>query len=74
MSDTSDVRGDALRDLLDKSLEELDPAELSPLYVELRSLQERYVNPELIAVGGMKQILKVFDKRSNRYVAMARFQ
>jgi serine/threonine protein kinase len=72
MSDSQEVRTHALYKLFDESLEELNPADQSPLYVELRSLQERYIQPELIAVGGMKRILKVMDRQSNRHVAMAR--
>ena len=68
---TLDPRKKALQDLYDQSLEKLDPAEQSPLYVDLLSVQDRYVQPELIAVGGMKRILKVLDKQGNRYVAMA---
>jgi serine/threonine-protein kinase len=66
------ARTQALYDLFDESLDELDPADQLPLYAELRSLQERYIEPELIALGGMKRILKVLDRQSNRHVAMAR--
>jgi serine/threonine protein kinase len=62
----------ALHELFDQALDDLDPAAQSPLYADLRALEERYAEPELIAVGGMKRILKVLDRQSNRHVAMAR--
>jgi serine/threonine protein kinase len=61
-----------LNNLFDEAFEEIDPAAESPLYGQLCSLQERYGQPQLIAVGGMKRILKVLDRHGNRHVAMAR--
>ena len=72
MMTESNIQTQALNQLFDQAFDERDPAEQSPLYVDLRSLEERYVQAELIAVGGMKRILKVLDRRSNRHVAMAR--
>jgi serine/threonine-protein kinase len=65
-------RTQALNNLFDEAFEEIDPVAESPLYGQLCSLQERYGQAELIAVGGMKRILKVLDRHGNRHVAMAR--
>lgn len=72
MTAESRDRTQALNDLFDEAFEEIDPAAESPLYGQLCSLQERYGQAELIAVGGMKRILKVLDRHGNRHVAMAR--
>jgi serine/threonine-protein kinase len=61
-----------LNHLFDEAFGEIDPAAESPLYGELCSLEERYGQAELIAVGGMKRIFKVLDRHGNRHVAMAR--
>jgi tRNA A-37 threonylcarbamoyl transferase component Bud32 len=66
------ARDQALHALFDQALEDFDAETQSPLYADLRSLQERYADAEVIAVGGMKRILKVLDRQSNRHVAMAR--
>ncbi|MFT6241697.1 MAG: serine/threonine-protein kinase [Akkermansiaceae bacterium] len=65
-------RTQALNNLFEEAFEEIDPAAESPLYGQLCSLQERYGQAELIAVGGMKRIVKVLDRHGNRHVAMAR--
>ena len=72
MTAESRVRNQSLNTLLDQAFEEVDPAAESPLYSQLRSFQERYDQAEVIAVGGMKRILKVLDRHGNRHVAMAR--
>ena len=72
MTAESRVRDQALNHLFDEAFGEIDPAAESPLYGELCSLQERYGQAELIAVGGMKRIFKVLDRHGNRHVAMAR--
>jgi serine/threonine-protein kinase len=72
MTAESRIRDLALNNLFDEAFGEIDPAAESPLYGELCSLQERYVQAELIAVGGMKRIFKVLDRQGNRHVAMAR--
>jgi len=72
MTEESRTRTHALNRLFDEAFEEIDPAEESPLYGQLCSLEERYGQAELIAVGGMKRIFKVLDRHGNRHVAMAR--
>ena len=72
MTAESRVRDQALNHLFDEAFGEIDPAAESPLYGELCSLEERYGQAELIAVGGMKRIFKVLDRHGNRHVAMAR--
>ncbi|MGB0643946.1 MAG: protein kinase domain-containing protein, partial [Akkermansiaceae bacterium] len=72
MTEESRDRTEALNDLFKEAFEEIDPAAESPLYGQLCSFQERYSQSELIAVGGMKRILKVLDRHGNRYLAMAR--
>ena len=72
MTEEARARTQALNNLFDEAFGEIDPAAESPLYGELCSLQERYSQAELIAVGGMKRIFKVLDRHGNRHVAMAR--
>ena len=72
MTAESRVRDQALNHLFDEAFGEIDPAAESPLYGELCSLEERYGQAELIAVGGMKRIFKVLDRHGNRHVAIAR--
>lgn len=72
MTAESRARDQALNNLFDEAFGEIDPAAESPLYGELCSLEERYGQAELIAVGGMKRIFKVLDRHGNRHVAMAR--
>ena len=72
MTPESKVRTQALNALFDEAFKEIDSAAESPLYDQLCSLEDRYGQPELIAVGGMKRILKVLDRHGNRHVAMAR--
>lgn len=72
MTEESRDRTEALNDLFKEAFEEIDPAAESPLYGQLCSFRERYSQSELIAVGGMKRILKVLDRHGNRYLAMAR--
>jgi len=72
MTAESRDRTQALNNLFEEAFEQIDPAAESPLYGQLCSLQERYGQAELIAVGGMKRILKVLDRHGNRHVAMAR--
>lgn len=72
MTPESKARTQALNNLFDEAFEEIDPAAESPLYSQLCSLQDRYGQAELIAVGGMKRIFKVLDQHGNRHVAMAR--
>ena len=44
----------------------------SPIFAELQGLGDRYSKPHVIARGGLKQILRVFDTRTGRDVAMAK--
>lgn len=46
--------------------------ELSPLYHSLRKIVNRYRDETLIGTGGMKEVLKVYDERTERHVALAR--
>lgn len=46
--------------------------ELCPLYFSLQRIEERYGEGELIGKGGMKEILRVYDERTERFVALAR--
>lgn len=44
----------------------------SPIFDELQGLTSRYTKPQIIARGGLKQILRVFDLSTGRNVAMAK--
>jgi len=44
----------------------------SPIFDELQGLASRYTKPQVIARGGLKQILRVFDLSTGRNVAMAK--
>jgi serine/threonine protein kinase len=43
----------------------------APIYDELGELAQRYSQKTLIAQGGMKSIYRVFDQKTERFVAMA---
>ncbi|MCM8537291.1 MAG: serine/threonine protein kinase [Lentisphaeraceae bacterium] len=43
----------------------------APIYNELGDLVKQYSNKTFLNEGGMKTIYKVFDKKTDRYVAMA---
>jgi hypothetical protein len=50
-----------------------DPAdELCPLYHALRRSDVRYSGEESIGIGGMKEVFRVYDERTERQVALAR--
>ncbi|MBK1853937.1 serine/threonine protein kinase [Verrucomicrobiaceae bacterium 5K15] len=44
---------------------------LCPLYHALEKIENRYENEELIGQGGMKQVLRVYDRQTEREVALA---
>jgi len=52
--------------------EESTVSPYSPIFDELQGLKSRYTKPQVIARGGLKQILRVFDLRTGRNVAMAK--
>ncbi|MCM8528529.1 MAG: serine/threonine protein kinase [Lentisphaeraceae bacterium] len=58
-----------MKQLYDESMEDL--SENSPLYSEIREIDERYTDRTAIAKGGMKTIYKVLDLKTDRYIAMA---
>ena len=51
-----------------------DTPAVSPIFAELQGLEDRYSKPQVIAQGGLKQILRVFDNTTSRYVAMAQLR
>ena len=51
--------------------EELDIKTTAPVFCSLSGNEVRYKDFKLIAKGGMKRISRVFDIKTNRYVAMA---
>jgi serine/threonine protein kinase len=66
---------DQLIQLYDTSLEDLHDEEkeaLLPILNSLNKKNERYEELKLIAKGGEKRILRVYDRYLNRQVAMAR--
>ena len=40
----------------------------------LKAQTERFTDQELIASGGMKDIFKVFDTKTDRYIALAKLR
>jgi serine/threonine-protein kinase len=52
--------------------DDVDLLEFSPLYRELIDISEAYAEMTRIDAGGMKTIYKVFDKKTGRYLAMAK--
>ena len=52
--------------------DDVDLLEFSPLYRELVDISEAYSDTSKIDAGGMKSIFKVFDKKTGRYLAMAK--
>jgi serine/threonine-protein kinase len=47
---------------------------ICPNYVELKNDQVRYENETLIGQGALKNVYKVFDRHSTRWVALARLR
>jgi len=63
-----------LRSFYDMSLADLEPDELEcayPIQGELRDVSERYINPQFVARGGVKEIHAVYDRRAAQKVAIA---
>lgn len=46
--------------------------DLCPLYTALKRIERRYGAEEQIGEGGMKEVLRVYDERTERHVALAR--
>ena len=67
---------DLLHSLFEESLDENEPdfLEENPFFENLQADSPRYYDHELIASGGMKNIFKVFDKKTGRHVALARLK
>jgi len=51
--------------------EEIPHHKRSLLYNEVRTIQQRYCEHTEIAVGGIKRISKVYDRKTGRHVAFA---
>lgn len=47
---------------------------LCPSYFQLSEISTRYEDEELIGEGGVKQVCRIFDNRTHRWVAMARLR
>lgn len=58
---------------IQRSGEPSDPAaDISPLYNALGRIRLRYSPGEPIGLGGMKEVLRVYDEKTERHVALAR--
>ncbi|MEM9399265.1 MAG: serine/threonine-protein kinase [Verrucomicrobiota bacterium] len=44
---------------------------ICPMYDALRQVKERYLDPELIGEGAMKEVYRVYDAHAGRHVAIA---
>ncbi|MCM8540787.1 MAG: serine/threonine protein kinase [Lentisphaeraceae bacterium] len=71
MEDKDDILNMArgMKQLYNESMEDL--SENSPLYSEIRDIEDRYTDRTPLAKGGMKTIYKVLDLKTDRYIAMA---
>ena len=49
----------------------IDEEVISPSLHEVSQITNRYQSPEFLASGGMKRVVKVYDARCKRHVAMA---
>ena len=47
---------------------------LCPSYIELSEISIRYLDQKLLGKGGVKEVYRTFDKRTRRWVAMARLR
>lgn len=79
--DESIRRLDPLVEDLYEESEQIDASELEdasslddlcPLYNTILQITDRYPQPELIGRGSMKDVYRVYDARTARYVALAR--
>ncbi len=61
-----------LNQFYDAMLTSEDPDTESSIHSQLRTLSERYAYRDEIAVGGVKKIDRVLDRKTNSHVAMAR--
>lgn len=46
--------------------------ELTPLYHSLSAIRSRYTEEKTLGIGGMKEVVRVYDARTERQVALAR--
>ncbi|EDM29058.1 hypothetical protein LNTAR_14617 [Lentisphaera araneosa HTCC2155] len=66
---------DLLHSLFEESFEEeSEVLKENPFFHSLLEDEKRYTDYCLIATGGMKNIFKVFDKKTGRHVALARLR
>jgi hypothetical protein len=63
-----------LTDLYQEAQKDEWSDELSPLYEDLKRQANRYEDAKPLAHGGMKRISRVFDRHTNRFVAMAQLR
>ncbi len=61
-----------LRGLYQEALNEDDNYDLIPLFHELKDTHEPYLEADLIGEGALKQVLKTYDTRAARYIALAK--
>jgi serine/threonine protein kinase len=71
-SDNFLLPDDLLKELYQEAKSENQIESTLPLYNLLKKNEDRYLNREPIASGAMKEIHRVFDKKTNRHVAMAK--
>ncbi|MDD7986873.1 protein kinase [Lentisphaera marina] len=74
-SDSTQDEDELLHALFEESFEEeSEVLKDNPFFDSLREDEKRYSDYTLIASGGMKNIFKVFDKKTGRHVALARLR
>ncbi|MCM8532830.1 MAG: protein kinase [Lentisphaeraceae bacterium] len=74
MSDISSLDKDdeKLSCFYNMQADDLSSSESRPLFQQISNLKERYFDMEEVGSGGMKKVLKAYDEKSERFVAIAR--
>ncbi len=70
-----DKWGDQLHSFFEEAVEEETDWELvSPSFLQLQNVDEKYTDPELLGAGALKEVYKCYDQKTRRYIALAKLR